>query len=301
MKPHRDWTKIVCWLVLLVALAIFWLWAFGVGMRIVSHMKVQAASSIGPWVGLRVPILDNLKRGQPQPYWFFKMDPDQFQVVPDPAGTSDGIFGLKPSLAGAVGTVVAYALSNGEQDATGTAVLDLSMSASKAAPSGLQWEMSFNPAEVGSLAVASGPTALTATKTVSCSTGSVSPVRCLIYGTNQNPIPNGVAARVTVQAKPGVVTASVVLSNVVSTSATAQELASVVIPGGGMISSPVRGAVLLGDANGHYPLPVGFTGPPAVYRNGLRQQPTAYTVTGFLAPVPSIPWSPEDTILVDGH
>jgi Putative Ig domain. len=51
--------------------------------------------TIGPWVGLRIPVYDNLKRGQSQPYWFFKMDPTQFQLTPDPASTSDGILNIK--------------------------------------------------------------------------------------------------------------------------------------------------------------------------------------------------------------
>jgi hypothetical protein len=55
----------------------------------------QTKPKIGPWIGLRIPILDNLKRGQPQPYWYFKLDPNQFQLTPDPAGTSDGILSLK--------------------------------------------------------------------------------------------------------------------------------------------------------------------------------------------------------------
>lgn len=56
------------------------------GVLLVSQQK------IGPFVGLRLPIYDNLKRG----YWYFKPNPNQFQIDPDPAGTSDGIWSLKP-------------------------------------------------------------------------------------------------------------------------------------------------------------------------------------------------------------
>ena len=62
---------------------------------LVALMVAQTQPKLGPWVGLRIPIFDNLKKGQPQPYWFFKLNPDQFQVTPDPAGTSDGILSLK--------------------------------------------------------------------------------------------------------------------------------------------------------------------------------------------------------------
>lgn len=89
MRPRRNWTKIGCWLAIVFLLAIFWIAAF---KWIGSRFKVQAASKIGPWVGLRIPVFDNLKKG----YWYFKMDPGQFQVTPDPAGTSDGIFSLQP-------------------------------------------------------------------------------------------------------------------------------------------------------------------------------------------------------------
>ena len=234
MKPRLKWDRIICWLVILALSVLFWISVFKwIGTR----FKVQAASKIGPWIGLRIPVFDNLKKG----YWYFKIDPEQFQVTPDPAGTSDGIWGLKPSLVGSVGTVVAYSLDSGGQDATGAAVINLSMAASKADPSGLQWEMGFNSAEVASITVAPGPTALSSGKTVSCSSGTVSPVRCLIYGTNQNPILNGVAARVTVQAQSGVTISTVVLSNVVSTSPAATELASIIVPGGGRTTAPIGG------------------------------------------------------------
>ena len=64
----------------------------------------QPQPKIGPWVGLRIPIFDNLKKGQSQPYWFFKLDPDQFEVTPDPAGTSDGILHIKGYFPAGVGS-----------------------------------------------------------------------------------------------------------------------------------------------------------------------------------------------------
>lgn len=60
---------------------------------IVGIVLVQAQSQpkTGPWVGLRIPVYDNLKKG----YWYFKLDANQFQATTDPAGTSDGILSLK--------------------------------------------------------------------------------------------------------------------------------------------------------------------------------------------------------------
>jgi hypothetical protein len=53
---------------------------------------VFAQVKIGPFVGLRIPIYDNVKQG----YWYFKPNASQFQIDPDPAKTSDGIWSLKP-------------------------------------------------------------------------------------------------------------------------------------------------------------------------------------------------------------
>jgi hypothetical protein len=51
----------------------------------------EAASKIGPMLGLRTPVYDYVKMG----YWYFKPNADQFQIDPDPAGTSDGIWSIK--------------------------------------------------------------------------------------------------------------------------------------------------------------------------------------------------------------
>ena len=55
------------------------------GGLLISQQKV------GPWVGLRSPLYDSLKRG----YWYLKLSPLHFQIDPDPAGTSDGILTLR--------------------------------------------------------------------------------------------------------------------------------------------------------------------------------------------------------------
>jgi hypothetical protein len=53
-----------------------------------------AQVKIGPFIGLRIPIYDNVKQG----YWYFKPNASQFQIDPDPAKTSDGIWSLKPTV-----------------------------------------------------------------------------------------------------------------------------------------------------------------------------------------------------------
>jgi hypothetical protein len=54
-------------------------------------LVLSAQPKIGPMVGLRVPIYDYAKKG----YWYFKPNPSQFQIDPDAAGTSDGIWSVK--------------------------------------------------------------------------------------------------------------------------------------------------------------------------------------------------------------
>jgi hypothetical protein len=58
----------------------------------------QGQQVIGPWVGLRIPIYDATKLGQANPYLYLKLNPNQFQIDPDPAKTSDGIWSIKGSV-----------------------------------------------------------------------------------------------------------------------------------------------------------------------------------------------------------
>jgi len=58
---------------------------------VIGNLKAAAQTKIGPWVGLRIPIYDYACKC----YRYFKLNPDQFQIDPDPAGTSDGIWSVK--------------------------------------------------------------------------------------------------------------------------------------------------------------------------------------------------------------
>jgi hypothetical protein len=55
------------------------------------NVKAAAQTKIGSWIGLRLPVYDYACKC----YRYFKLNPDQFQIDPDPAGTSDGIWSTK--------------------------------------------------------------------------------------------------------------------------------------------------------------------------------------------------------------
>jgi hypothetical protein len=88
-----DWDEVRAFLALLflivvaavgVLLLIFWI-----------SEKTEAASPIGPWIGLRGLIYDTSRKGLPNPYWLMKLKQDQVEILPDPAGASDGILSFK--------------------------------------------------------------------------------------------------------------------------------------------------------------------------------------------------------------
>lgn len=54
-------------------------------------LPAYGQTKIGPWIGLRIPVYDYAKKG----YWYFKPNPAHFQIDPDAAGTSDGIWSAK--------------------------------------------------------------------------------------------------------------------------------------------------------------------------------------------------------------
>ena len=132
---------------------------------------------------------------------------------------------------------ITYTLGSGATDATGKAVLDMSIATNRLAPAGLQWEMSYSAADVASLVAVAGPVSTAAGKDVTCASIGDNRVRCLVSGLNANAIGNGVAARVTVQTQTGsaAATSTITLSNVVTSGKSAQALTSVIAPGGGRV------------------------------------------------------------------
>src|SRR5688572_12808673 len=99
----------------------------------------------------------------------------------------------------AQGTSLSLASGSGTQG--GSVALNLSMTASGNAPSGVQWKLSYPTSDVSSLSTAAGPALTAAGKAVNCSAASGS-ITCLASGMNANPIGNGVVAVVTVNLTP---------------------------------------------------------------------------------------------------
>ena len=75
--------------------------------------------------------------------------------------------------------------------------LSLTLTSSGDRPTGLQWMLSYAPADVLSVHIAAGPALTAAGKTLNCSTASGS-LTCLAVGMNSTAIPGGVVAVVTV-------------------------------------------------------------------------------------------------------
>jgi hypothetical protein len=91
------------------------------------------------------------------------------------------------------------ALSSGSAVAGGTATLNLSLvSPAGSEPAGIQWTLTFTPADVLSISASDGSALTAASKSLSCA-GSSGSYTCLGTGLNLNTISNGVVAQVAVQ------------------------------------------------------------------------------------------------------
>jgi hypothetical protein len=90
-RPVKRWLPKFALGLNLAALSL----AIFMGISTHSATEAQAATKIGPFVGLRIPIYDNIIANQKNPYRYFKPNAAQFQIDPDPAGTSDGFWSLK--------------------------------------------------------------------------------------------------------------------------------------------------------------------------------------------------------------
>jgi hypothetical protein len=97
----------------------------------------------------------------------------------------------------------------------GTATLGIPLTITDTAPAGLEWKVAYSPSEISSLSVTSGPSAASAVKTISCSSGS-GPTTCLLAGLNANNMASGVVAYLNATIAPGVTQASIQISDPVA-------------------------------------------------------------------------------------
>jgi hypothetical protein len=92
-----------------------------------------------------------------------------------------------------------------------TATLELSLhTAAKSRPAALQWTLSMPASAVTNVSVDDGPGLSSVRKVAICS-GPVAAYRCMIVGANDEPVANGVVARITVNLVRGTVTPSITL------------------------------------------------------------------------------------------
>jgi hypothetical protein len=135
-------------------------------------------------------------------------------------------------------STVTYTLGNATTDDQGTAVVDLSIATSRLAPSGIQWDLGYLPADVASVSVAAGPVATAASKEVACNPLGPGSLRCIVSGLNTNVMANGVATTITVKTRPESTagTTTLALSGLATTNRFGNPLNSAIAPGGGVVT-----------------------------------------------------------------
>ncbi|MGA2716829.1 MAG: hypothetical protein ABSG41_27385, partial [Bryobacteraceae bacterium] len=94
----------------------------------------------------------------------------------------------------------------------GTATLSVALTVSGTAPAGLEWTISYSPAQISAISITPGPAVAAAVKTLSCSSGS-GVATCILTGMNANNIGSGVVAYLNATVASGTTAASIQISN----------------------------------------------------------------------------------------
>ena len=109
-------------------------------------------------------------------------------------------------------------VSSGIGSPGGSALLTISLtSPAGSAPTGLQWTISYNPADIAAISVAPGPSSVAAAKSVYCSS-AVGARTCLAIGMNGTSMANGIVATMNVTLTASAVTTAVRLTNTLAAS-----------------------------------------------------------------------------------
>jgi hypothetical protein len=134
-------------------------------------------------------------------------------------------------------------LSSGVGSPSGATAVVISLtSPAGSAPAGLQWTLSYNPADIAAISVAPGASALAAAKSVNCSS-AVGAHTCLAIGMNGNAVPNGSVAIVNVTLTASAVTTVLRLTNTLASSGSGNLLPLSGASGTITIQSTAGGAV----------------------------------------------------------
>ena len=129
------------------------------------------------------------------------------------------------------------ALSSGTIGLNRSVSLSLTLTSSGERPAGLQWMLSYAPADVPSVSIAAGTALTAAGKTLNCSAAPGS-LTCLAVGMNSIAIPDGVVAAVTVTLASAPGTSSVPIAAGNMTGVLADGTALSVTGAGGTIIDP---------------------------------------------------------------
>ncbi len=113
----------------------------------------------------------------------------------------------------------------------GNASLGLALTVSGTAPAGVQWGVSYLPAQISSLSITAGTATTAAGKTLSCSSGTGA-ATCLIAGLNATAIGTGNVATLNATLAPGVSSASIQIVRATGADAGAKRLTFTTVSGG---------------------------------------------------------------------
>ena len=136
---------------------------------------------------------------------------------------------------------VAVTLATGAGSPGSTVNLNISVNTTGTQPASLQWMINYSTSQISSIAVANGPVATNAGKTVSCSQLAAGSINCIAYGFNLSSMSNGVVAVAAVTIASGTTSTSsvITLANAMASTAAALPLAATATGGTVTINQPV--------------------------------------------------------------
>ena len=134
------------------------------------------------------------------------------------------------------GQADSLALSSAPTVAGGTASLNLSLNSPGGQTSGLQWTISYSPAEVAALSVSAGPAATAAGKSLTCNS-TAGTATCVLTGMNATAIGSGVIAVVDATMAPSTTATSIAVNGSRAASLNGGSVSSTA--SGGSITVPV--------------------------------------------------------------
>jgi hypothetical protein len=97
---------------------------------------------------------------------------------------------------GCLAQTVTLGLSSGAASPGSSVTLAVSLNATGATPSTVQWAVQYSTEDFSGVTVTAGPAATESGKTVSCNQQGAGTTNCILWGANATPIANGIIANV---------------------------------------------------------------------------------------------------------